>query len=102
MDLSLEDRIRRLERANRRLKLLGVLLGLTAVTCGSGVTSNFALVRTARLDIVDEAETVHLSLGARGGAHISFSDAEGTVQLDAGTLRSLLRSTAGEQAPRAP
>lgn len=96
MPSSLEERILRLERSNRRLRVLGALLGLTAVTCGSGITSNFALVRTGRLDIVDEKEKVHLTIGARGGPHIKFTDAEGQVTLDAKTVRALVDETTAE------
>lgn len=93
---SLEERVLRLERSNRRLRVLGVLLGLTAVTCGSGITSNFALVRTGRLDIVDGQEKVHLTIGARGGPHIKFTDAEGQVTLDAQTVRALSEQATAE------
>jgi hypothetical protein len=104
MHRSLEERILRLERSNRRLRVLGVLLGLTAVTCGSGVTSNFALVRTGRLDIVDDQQKVHVSIGARGGPHIKFSDAQGQVSLDAKTVRLLVRqaSEKTESSPTPP
>lgn len=99
MSLSLEERVLRLERSNRRLRSLGVLLGLTAITCGSGITSNFALVRTVRLDIVDKQENVHLSIGAQGGPHIEFTDTDGQVTLDAKTVRMLLARANERPAP---
>ncbi len=96
---SLEDRIRRLERSNRRLKLLGGLLAVTAVACGSGNTAIFGLVRTEKLDIIDQSEAARMSLSSSGGGQVVFQDGEGQVKLDAATLRQLLASA---QTPAPP
>lgn len=64
---------------------------MTVVACGSGITSNFGLVRTERLNIIDSSETARISLSSAGGGQIIFRDGEAQV-LDAATLRRLLAS----------
>lgn len=73
---------------------------MTVVACGSGIASNFGLVRTEKLDIIDSSDTAHMSLSATGGGQIVFHARGGSVQLDATTLRRLLAST--QTAPAAP
>lgn len=64
---------------------------MAVVACGSSITSNFGLVRTGKLDIIDSSETARISLSSAGGGQIVFRDGEAQV-LDAATLRRLLAS----------
>lgn len=89
MDPSVERRIARLERSLRLHRLAVVLVGLAAVTCGSGVTANYGLVRTARLQIVDGNDQAQMTMSAAGGGTMTFTGPEGPVTLDAATVERL-------------
>lgn len=99
MHESLEGRVARLERSLRLHRLAVVLLGLAAITCGSGVTANFGLVRAARLEIVDGSDKAQLSMSAAGGGTITFTGRDGAVTLDAATLERLAQTPAAAPAP---
>lgn len=91
MSSSLEDRVARLERQNRILRT-SLLLGVASLfTCG-GVTSNFELVRTQQLVIVDGSEQPKISLSQ--GGEIILHDGPNSVTLDAARLRKLLEAPA--------
>lgn len=89
MSSSLEERVTRLERHNRILRAT-LLLGVASIfTCG-GVTSNFELVRTRQLMVVDGADRPKITLSQAG--EISFHDGPDSVTLDAAHLRRLLEA----------
>lgn len=99
MHESLEGRIARLERSLRLHRLAVVMVGLVAVTCGSGVTASFGLVRAARLEIVDGDDKAQMSMSAAGGGSITFTGSDGAVTLDAATLKRLAQTPAAAAAP---
>lgn len=94
----LEQRVRRLERSNRRLKIAGGLLALLAVACGSGVTSTFTLVRTERLQIIDKTEAPLISLTSDGGGQIVLHDGKGNISIGAAEFRRLLEAAPAPKA----
>jgi hypothetical protein len=93
---TLESRIATLERQNHFLRTLFAVTAIALVTCG-GVTSNYELVNTNQLVIVDHQNQPKITLSSNGT--ITFQHPTTPVVLDANTLAKLL-ATQSATAPR--
>lgn len=79
--MTVDERLRRLERSNRSWRLATFVLLAAGVAC-QGVTSNYERIRVKELLIVDDDErTVASFVGKRSGAELSVLRQNGSFEL---------------------